>query len=82
MIDYSKLLVWFAIHHLDFLVQRAKNKISDSEVVKEILPKVTESNQFQMLHLYALFGMNEKKKQLTEFIQSSITPHNIFNYLL
>lgn len=67
---------------LDYLVQGYKNKLAGSKVVKEIAPLITESNQFQMLHLYALFGLNEKKKKLTEFIQAGITHKNIFNYLL
>lgn len=45
-------------------------------------PEINEGNQFQMLHLFALFGLNDKKKRLTEFIQSNINPKNLFNYLL
>ncbi|CAI2374044.1 unnamed protein product [Moneuplotes crassus] len=67
---------------INFLVQRSKNKLAGSKIAKEIAPIITESNQFQMLHLYALFGLNEKKKKLTEFIQAGISHKNIFNYLL
>lgn len=35
-----------------------------------------------MLHLYALFGLNDKKKVLTKFIQDRIDAKNLFNYLL
>jgi len=45
-------------------------------------PEVNEQNQFQMLHLFALFGLNDKKKKLTQFIQANISSTNLFNYLL
>jgi len=45
-------------------------------------PEINESNQFQMLHLFALFDLNEKKQKLTEFIQTNINSKNVFNYLL
>lgn len=45
-------------------------------------PEITEKNQFQMLHLFALFGLNDKKERLTQFIQANINPRNLFNYLL
>lgn len=45
-------------------------------------PEITPSNQFQILHLFALFGLNDKKEKLTDFIQNNITSRNLFNYLL
>ena len=49
---------------------------------KPIEPEINESNQFQILHLFALFGLNDKKQKLTDYIQSNITSKNLFNYLL
>jgi len=45
-------------------------------------PEINEENQFQMLHLFALFGLNDRKQKLTQFIQTNITAKNMFNYLL
>ena len=58
------------------------NNSDEKEISDRLEPEITESNQFQMLHLYALFGLNEKKKKLTEFIQDNITSKNVFSYLL
>lgn len=76
-------------HHLicnilDYLVQVSTNKLQTGQEkrLKEVKPLINESNQFQMLHLYALFGLSEKKKKLTEFIQGNITANNLFSYLL
>ena len=49
---------------------------------QQIDPEINEDNQFQMLHLFALFGQNDKKKRLTEYIQNNISSANMFNYLL
>ena len=45
-------------------------------------PEINEENQFQMLHLFALFGLIDRKQKLTQFIQTNITAKNMFNYLL
>ena len=69
---------------LDYIVQISTNKYqkNKNEVIKEVEPLINEHNQFQILHLYALFGLSEKKKKLTEYIQENITSRNLFSYLL
>ena len=44
-------------------------------------PEVVDSNQFQLLHLYALFGLNDKKDRITQYIQAGISPSTTFNYI-
>lgn len=67
---------------IDMLFEHFKSPSDNrkrNDIQKE--PEITEQNQFQMLHLFALFGLNDKKKRLTEFIQANINPKNVFNYL-
>jgi hypothetical protein len=59
-----------------------KNKGAKTDEQLPNIPIINENNQFQMLHLYALFGLNDKKKVLTKFIQDRIDAKNLFNYLL
>ena len=68
---------------LDMLfVQFKKDSGMVKTTQKPIEPEINESNQFQILHLFALFGLNDKKQKLTDYIQSNITSKNLFNYLL
>ena len=68
---------------LDMLfIQFKKDRGMVKTIQKPIEPEINESNQFQILHLFALFGLNYKKQKLTDYIQSNITSKNLFNYLL
>ena len=68
---------------LDMLfVQFKKDSGMVKTTQKPVEPEINESNQFQILHLFALFGLNDKKQKLTDYIQSNITSKNLFNYLL
>ena len=49
---------------------------------KAVELEINELNQLQIIHLFALFGLNDKKQKLTNYIQNNITSKNLFNYLL
>lgn len=72
------------IQLIDMLVSQFKDHQVElpSENQNLSTPEVTEYNQFQMLHLFALFNLISKKQKLTEFIQENLSPKTLFNYLL
>lgn len=67
---------------LDLLFLQFKIDNGGKVQTKPSEPEINESNQFQMLHLFALFGLNDKKQKLTDYIQNNITSKNVFHYLL